>query len=88
MLGQSLVYVPSFNSAKSCGARILSVIQRTPKVKTEDGLRDKKDWVINISKIRLFILAYFIIYFKYNSRLGDLQLKYYKSPSRCNYIII
>ncbi|KAJ8737704.1 hypothetical protein PYW08_000299 [Mythimna loreyi] len=44
MLGQSLVYVPSFNSAKTCGARILSIIQRTPKVRTEDGVRDKKDW--------------------------------------------
>ncbi|XP_049693223.2 multidrug resistance protein homolog 49 [Helicoverpa armigera] len=44
MLGQSLVYVPSFNSAKTCGARILSVIRRTPRVKTEDGIRDKKDW--------------------------------------------
>uniref|UniRef100_A0A2A4J7A7 ABC-type xenobiotic transporter n=1 Tax=Heliothis virescens TaxID=7102 RepID=A0A2A4J7A7_HELVI len=44
MLGQSLVYVPSFNSAKTCAARILSVIKRTPRVKTEDGIRDKKDW--------------------------------------------
>nr|ADV76539.1 ATP-binding cassette sub-family B member 3 [Trichoplusia ni] len=45
MLGQSLVYVPSFNSAKTCGARILSIIRRTPRVRTEDGIRDKKDWV-------------------------------------------
>lgn len=45
MLGQSLVYAPSFNSAKACGARILSVINREPKVKTEPGVRDKKDWV-------------------------------------------
>lgn len=45
MLGQSLVYVPSFNSAKTCGARILALIKRTPRVKTEDGIRDKKDWV-------------------------------------------
>ncbi|XP_013189257.1 multidrug resistance protein homolog 49 [Amyelois transitella] len=44
MLGQSLVYAPSFNSARYCGARILSVIKRTPKVRTEDGVRDKKDW--------------------------------------------
>ncbi|XP_022832765.1 multidrug resistance protein homolog 49-like [Spodoptera litura] len=44
MLGQSLVYVPSFNSAKTCGARILALIKRTPRVKTEDGIRDKKDW--------------------------------------------
>lgn len=46
MLGQSLVYVPSFNSAKTCGARILSIIRRTPRIKTEDGIRDKKDWVM------------------------------------------
>ncbi|CAK1588202.1 unnamed protein product [Parnassius mnemosyne] len=44
MLGQSLVYAPSFNSAKACGARILSVIHRQPKVRTEDGLKDKRDW--------------------------------------------
>ncbi|XP_037299939.1 multidrug resistance protein homolog 49-like isoform X2 [Manduca sexta] len=45
MLGQSLVYAPSFNSAKACGARILALIQRQPKIRTEDGIRDKKDWV-------------------------------------------
>ncbi|XP_059046316.1 multidrug resistance protein homolog 49-like [Achroia grisella] len=45
MLGQSLVYAPSFNSAKACGARILSVINRQPKVRTENGVRDKKDWI-------------------------------------------
>ncbi|CAG4929498.1 unnamed protein product [Parnassius apollo] len=45
MLGQSLVYAPSFNSAKACGARILSVIHRQPKVRTEDGLKDKRDWI-------------------------------------------
>ncbi|CAH2103160.1 unnamed protein product [Euphydryas editha] len=45
MLGQSLVYAPSFNSAKACGARILSIINREPKVKTEPGLKDRKDWV-------------------------------------------
>ncbi|KAJ0183787.1 hypothetical protein K1T71_000210 [Dendrolimus kikuchii] len=45
MLGQSLVYAPSFNSAKACGARVIAAIKRQPKVKTEDGVRDKKDWV-------------------------------------------
>ncbi|KAM3968871.1 LOW QUALITY PROTEIN: multidrug resistance protein homolog 49-like [Aphomia sociella] len=45
MLGQSLVYAPSFNSAKACGARILSVINREPKIKTEDNVKDKKDWI-------------------------------------------
>ncbi|CAH0716416.1 unnamed protein product, partial [Brenthis ino] len=45
MLGQSLVYAPSFNSAKACGARILSIINREPKVKTESGLKDRKDWI-------------------------------------------
>lgn len=44
MLGQSLVYAPSFNSAKACGARILSIIQRQPKVRTEDGVKDKREW--------------------------------------------
>ncbi|XP_053623630.1 multidrug resistance protein homolog 49-like [Plodia interpunctella] len=44
MLGQSLVYAPSFNSARFCGARILALINRTPKVRTEDGVRDKKEW--------------------------------------------
>lgn len=50
MLGQSLVYAPSFNSAKACGARILSIINRTPKVRTEDGVKDKRDWVRNTIK--------------------------------------
>ncbi|XP_075990573.1 multidrug resistance protein homolog 49-like [Anticarsia gemmatalis] len=45
MLGQSLVYAPSFNAAKTSASRILSIIKRTPRVKTEDGIRDKKDWV-------------------------------------------
>lgn len=49
MLGQSLVYAPSFNSARACGARILSIITRQPKVRTEDGVRDKKDWVRNLN---------------------------------------
>ncbi|KAL4704734.1 hypothetical protein ACJJTC_006512, partial [Scirpophaga incertulas] len=44
MLGQSLVYAPSFNSAKACGARILALINREPKVKTEANVRDKRDW--------------------------------------------
>nr|QCO93568.1 ATP-binding cassette subfamily B member 2 [Chilo suppressalis] len=44
MLGQSLVYAPSFNSAKACGAKILAVINRQPKVRTEDGVKDKRDW--------------------------------------------
>ncbi|CAG4942049.1 unnamed protein product [Colias eurytheme] len=44
MLGQSLVYAPSFNSARACGARILSVINREPKVQTKPGLKDRNDW--------------------------------------------
>lgn len=44
MLGQSLVYAPSFNSAKTCGARILSIINREPRIRTVDGLNDKQDW--------------------------------------------
>ncbi|KAI5641363.1 ABC transporter transmembrane region domain-containing protein [Phthorimaea operculella] len=44
MLGQSLVYAPSFNSAKECGARVLALINRVPKIKTEYGVKDKKDW--------------------------------------------
>ncbi|XP_072931072.1 multidrug resistance protein homolog 49-like [Epargyreus clarus] len=43
MLGQSLVYAPSFNSAKACGARILSIIHRQPKVRSE-VTKDRKDW--------------------------------------------
>lgn len=45
MLGQSLVYAPSFNSARACGARILSIITREPKVQTKPGVKDRKDWV-------------------------------------------
>ncbi|XP_048489395.1 multidrug resistance protein homolog 49 [Plutella xylostella] len=44
MLGHSLVYAPNFNSAKASGSRILSTINRVPKVKTEDGVKDRKDW--------------------------------------------
>ncbi|XP_063837633.1 multidrug resistance protein homolog 49-like [Ostrinia nubilalis] len=44
MLGQSLVYAPSFNSAKACGARIVAIINRQPKVRTEDGVKDRRDW--------------------------------------------
>lgn len=45
MLGQSLVYAPNFNSGKVCGARILATIGRVPKVRTEDGVKDQKNWV-------------------------------------------
>ncbi|VVC86230.1 multidrug resistance protein homolog 49-like [Leptidea sinapis] len=45
MLGQSLVYAPSFKSAKACGARILAIINREPKIQTETKLKDRKDWV-------------------------------------------
>ncbi|CAB3225437.1 unnamed protein product [Arctia plantaginis] len=45
MLGQSLVYAPGFNSAKAAAARIVTIIKRIPRVRTEDGIRDKKDWV-------------------------------------------
>ncbi|XP_028035436.1 multidrug resistance protein homolog 49-like [Bombyx mandarina] len=45
MLGQSLVYAPSLNTAKACGARILSIIQRQPKIHNAVGVKDKKDWV-------------------------------------------
>ncbi|XP_061705588.1 multidrug resistance protein homolog 49-like isoform X1 [Cydia pomonella] len=44
MLGQSLVYAPSFQAAKDCGARILSVIQRQPHVTTEPGVVDSPHW--------------------------------------------
>ncbi|KAJ2954416.1 hypothetical protein O0L34_g2683 [Tuta absoluta] len=44
MLGQSLVYAPSFNSARDCGARVLALINREPKIKTQDGIKDRKDW--------------------------------------------
>ncbi|CAK1554106.1 unnamed protein product [Leptosia nina] len=44
MLGQSLVYAPSFNSARACGGRIVSIINREPKVQTKPGLKDRKDW--------------------------------------------
>lgn len=45
MLGQSLVYAPGFNSAKAAASRIVAIIKRIPRVRTEDGIRDKKDWV-------------------------------------------
>ncbi|XP_030031864.2 multidrug resistance protein homolog 49 [Manduca sexta] len=45
MLGQSLVYAPGFKSAKQCGARILATISRVPVVRTEDNIKDQKDWV-------------------------------------------
>ncbi|KAJ0183786.1 hypothetical protein K1T71_000209 [Dendrolimus kikuchii] len=45
MLAQSLTYVPSFNSAKSSAARIVSVIKRQPKIKTEDNIKDIPNWV-------------------------------------------
>ncbi|XP_073952769.1 multidrug resistance protein homolog 49-like [Choristoneura fumiferana] len=44
MLGQALVYAPSFNAAKDCGARILSVINRQPCVITEPGVKDTPQW--------------------------------------------
>ncbi|XP_075991226.1 multidrug resistance protein homolog 49-like [Anticarsia gemmatalis] len=44
MLGQTLVYAPSFNTAKTCGARILALIKRVPDVRTEDDVKEKKDW--------------------------------------------
>ncbi|XP_063394419.1 multidrug resistance protein homolog 49-like [Cydia fagiglandana] len=44
MLGQSLVYAPSFQAAKDCGARILSVIHRQPHVITEPGVVDSPHW--------------------------------------------
>lgn len=53
MLGQSLVYAPSFNSAKACGAKILAIIHRQPKVRTEDGVKDKRDWVSRIKCVYL-----------------------------------
>lgn len=45
MLGQTLVYAPSFHAAKVSAARIIGLIQRQPLVRTEDGVTDKKDWV-------------------------------------------
>ncbi|XP_048004619.1 multidrug resistance protein homolog 49-like [Leguminivora glycinivorella] len=44
MLGQSLVYAPSFQAAKDCGARILSVVHRHPQVTTEPGVNDSPHW--------------------------------------------
>lgn len=44
MLGQTLVYAPSFHAAKVSAARIIGLIQRQPLVRTEDGVTDKKDW--------------------------------------------
>lgn len=45
MLGQTLVYAPSFNSARVCAGRIIGLIYKVPEVRTEDGVIDKKDWV-------------------------------------------
>lgn len=45
ILSQSVLMAPNFNSTKSCGARILHLINRDPKVKTEFGVQDKQDWV-------------------------------------------
>ncbi|XP_026317561.1 multidrug resistance protein homolog 49-like isoform X2 [Hyposmocoma kahamanoa] len=44
MLSQSLLLSPNYRSTKTCGARILHLINRDPKVKTEPGVRDKEDW--------------------------------------------
>ncbi|KAJ8737708.1 hypothetical protein PYW08_000303 [Mythimna loreyi] len=44
MLGQTLVYAPSFNAAKTSASRILGLIHREPEVKTLEGVTDKKDW--------------------------------------------
>lgn len=46
MLGQALVMAPGFAGAKTCCARILSVVHREPKVKTEEGVKDDQNWVI------------------------------------------
>lgn len=45
MLSQSLLLSPNYKSTKTCGARILHLINRDPKVKTESGIRDNEDWV-------------------------------------------
>ncbi|XP_048487595.1 multidrug resistance protein homolog 49 [Plutella xylostella] len=45
ILGASLIHAPNFNSARACGARIIATINRVPKVKTADGLKDRRDWV-------------------------------------------
>lgn len=45
MLSQSLLLSPNYKSTKTCGARILHLINRDPQVKTESGIRDKQDWV-------------------------------------------
>lgn len=63
MLGQSLVYAPNFKSAVDCGARILSLIHREPKVKTEPGVKDKKDWVRVANTVKLCFVA--SLYIKY-----------------------
>ncbi|CAB3235149.1 unnamed protein product [Arctia plantaginis] len=44
MLGQTLVYAPSFNNARRSASKILSVVNRVPAVRTEDGVKDKLDW--------------------------------------------
>lgn len=61
MLGQSLVYAPSFNSAKACGARILAVINREPKIITKPGIKDRKDWVSqpSVPKATVFLSTYY-----------------------------
>ncbi|KPJ04743.1 Multidrug resistance protein 1 [Papilio xuthus] len=46
MLGQALVMAPGFDAARTCCARILAVVHREPKVKTEDGVKDDKNWVM------------------------------------------
>lgn len=50
MLGQTLVYAPSFNNARKSASKILSVVKRVPAVRTEDGVKDKPDWVIGVLK--------------------------------------
>lgn len=57
MLGQSLVYAPSFNAARACGARILSIINREPKIQNPTGIRDRRDWVAT-GKIRFSNLEF------------------------------
>ncbi|XP_048488083.1 ATP-dependent translocase ABCB1 [Plutella xylostella] len=44
MLGHSLVYAPNFNSAKACGARILSTINRVPLIRSAEGIVDEEKW--------------------------------------------
>lgn len=58
MLGQSLSYAPGVNSAKTAASRIVSVITRLPNVRTEDGIKDKLDWVRTL-KHYSYIIKYF-----------------------------